>query len=154
MVASAVEKAYQAAEAEIRGVLDAGETRLDFSGEQFRALQQSPAAVREITGLIHLNLNRTAVADLTPISLLTAPQDLSLNDTDVADLAPIAGLTSPKSLSFDETDATGLLTASSSRVCETLRVRSRRPGKRAALPGIAGASAALSSSRLVPWRLA
>ncbi|WP_051394445.1 leucine-rich repeat domain-containing protein [Rhodobacter capsulatus] len=102
------EKAYRAALEEIERVKREGGTELWLSEDAFRALDRIPTEVAGLTGLQRLNLNRTAVSDLTPLAGLAALRVLSLDQTATRDLSPLAGLTALESLLLDQTDIRNL----------------------------------------------
>ncbi|WP_284162852.1 leucine-rich repeat domain-containing protein [Frigidibacter sp. SD6-1] len=105
---SEAKRAYRAAEALIANALSNHETELDFTGEEFSALDQIPPAIAELEDLLYLNLAAPPVTDLTPIASLSALRYLSLDRTGVTDLAPIASLTALQGLSLNRTGVTDL----------------------------------------------
>ncbi len=102
------EKAYQAAQKEIARAAKAGETRLSFDAEPFRALERLPPELAALAGLQVLDLDNTQVADLAPLAALTGLQELWLDNTRVADLAPLAALTGLQVLWLDNTQVADL----------------------------------------------
>ncbi len=61
-----------------------------------------------LTALQRLYLNQTGVTDLTPLAGLTGLQELWLNQTGVTDLTPLAGLTALQWLWLNQTGVTDL----------------------------------------------
>lgn len=95
--------AYEAARQEIARARAAGETRLGFFHEAFRALDHLPPEIAEFAELTHLDLQRTQVKDLTPIAGLIKLEQLSLDRTAVHDLSALTGLTALASLGLNHT---------------------------------------------------
>ncbi|GAB1480028.1 hypothetical protein MASR2M74_25990 [Paracoccaceae bacterium] len=89
---SAAEAAYQKALREIERVRAGGGTELDLSGEAFADLYSIPPKVKEIAGLVSLNLDGTRVSDLSPLRGLMDLRSLSLAQTAVRDLSPVRDL--------------------------------------------------------------
>jgi hypothetical protein len=100
--------AYTAARAAIMRVQKAGETKLDLSGEEFRALDRLSGEIAGFGTLQTLRLDNTQVADLAPLAGLTALDWLTLDDTQVTDLAPLAGLSALRSLWLNRTQVADL----------------------------------------------
>lgn len=84
------EEAYKEAEKRIAEAKAANSTHLEL---HIPGLEVVPPSIAELSGLWSLDLGRTSVSDLAPLSSLTALTLLYLSDTSVSDLAPLASLT-------------------------------------------------------------
>ena len=97
---SRAEQAYKIAQDRIVQAARKKENTLDLSIEGLTTL---PPEIATLTALEVLDLARTQVSDITPITHLTALEDLSLADTQVNDIAPIANLIALKGLNLTDT---------------------------------------------------
>ena len=86
------EQAYAKAEQEIAEAIESGADWLDFSGEDFRALEALPPQIAQAQSVTRLNLRGTQVSDLSPIAGMTGMTSLSLDGTQVTDLRPLLGM--------------------------------------------------------------
>ena len=77
----AAAKAYAAAEVAIARALEAGDVKLDFDHEEFRALESLPPAITTLTKLEVLDLDNTNLATLPDLSPLTSLRTLHLSST-------------------------------------------------------------------------
>lgn len=82
--------AYRAAQREIARVAEAGGTKLQLFGEEFRALERIPPEVADLATLQSLVLSNTRVSDLSPLTALSNLGHIMLDGSIVCDLAPLA----------------------------------------------------------------
>ncbi|GAA0290273.1 leucine-rich repeat domain-containing protein [Rhodovulum strictum] len=107
---SAAEDAYRAAERAIAVAKEEGANELSFDFEKFRALEELPAEIADLSGLQVLWLDNTAINDegLGAIEGLKGLENLSLFRTAVTDagLRHLTGLTQLQSLTLSKTAIT------------------------------------------------
>jgi hypothetical protein len=90
---SAADDAYRAAQEEIAIVKNTGGRRLHLIANKFRMLDRLPEEVADLTELTLIDLSKTRVSDLRPLSGMKALSRLWLDDTPVSDLSPLARMT-------------------------------------------------------------
>jgi internalin A len=100
---TAADEAYEAAVKEIRRVQEAGEEELRLDRTRYQALARIPVEIADLTGVKMIDLDRTSVADLTPIASMTWLESLSLSQTRITDLSLLRNLTSLQYLAVDGT---------------------------------------------------
>lgn len=103
--------AYAAAQALIEKAREDGAISISFDIEDCRALTRIPPEIGKLTALTSVDLDKTAITDLTPLSPLTGLRDLHLDGTEVTDLRPLRdleklGTNRPPGLTFRNTPAT------------------------------------------------
>ncbi len=86
------ETAFAAAEAEIAAALADRSHWLSFDKEQLHALESLPDSIGHLSDLTILDLDKTKVSDLTPLSGLTALRELGLDHVSARDLRPLIAL--------------------------------------------------------------
>ncbi|MCC5989505.1 MAG: leucine-rich repeat domain-containing protein [Pararhodobacter sp.] len=107
------DKAYERAQQEIARVKAAGADKLDFSGQEFHALDRLPPELAVLTGLRVLILAFTQITDLNPISDLINLETLQLESAQVSDVSPVAGLTKLRVLGLSGTNVSDISQLSS-----------------------------------------
>ncbi len=133
------EKAYQIAEERIARAQTEGLTYLCLAEtpgpdnpvkwdkeEALKHLATIPPSISSLTELKRLDLNRTQVADLSPLAGMVEMQTLYLNDTQVTDLSPLAELAAMQTLSLNNTNVADLSPLTGLTSLKTLRIKGTR----------------------------
>ncbi|SFE83421.1 leucine-rich repeat domain-containing protein [Roseivivax sediminis] len=87
---SDADAAFAKAEEMIEEATRDGAERLSFDLEEMRAFDRLPARIAEARTLRRIELDKTQVSDLAPLSGLTALRGLWLNGTQASELAALS----------------------------------------------------------------
>lgn len=101
---------------------DSGAQVLSLDGDASRALTRLPDEIADCTALDSLDLSRTQVSDLSPISGLTELKMLFLEHTKVSDLTPLSSLTALQELYLTGTPAIDISPLSSLAALQQLHL--------------------------------
>ena len=143
------EKAYERARELIAKAKAGGATRLSFESDDMRALAALPPEIAELAGLRILDLDKTQVSDLTPLSGLTGLTELRLNSTPVSDLTPLSGLTGLTVLGLDFTPVSDLTPLSGLTGLTVLHLNDTSVSDLTPLSGLSGLTELRLESTLV-----
>lgn len=102
------ENAYEAADAKIKQVIEAGERRLTLDTQPYQALETLPERITQAEGVTFIDLFRTQVSDVSALSGLKDLQVLYLNHTQVSDVSALYGLTGLQDLDLSNTNVSDL----------------------------------------------
>ncbi|WP_296763803.1 leucine-rich repeat domain-containing protein [Sediminimonas sp.] len=133
---SDAQKAYKAAEQMIAEARERGDDRLDFTGEDFRALDRLPPEIGTLDRLEWLDLARTQIADIAPLSGLGNLQTLFLAGTRVADTTPLQGLDKLQTLNLPGTQVADITPLKGLENLQTLSLTGTRVTDTSPLQGL------------------